>query len=93
MIYYRKSLKTIHRLDVDDEQVEGICMQVKTDSRDILVGTIYRPTNQNHEFFTAFPKLIENIWIKFSNIILLGDFSTSIYYGTNGATRRTKETR
>ena len=58
--------------------MEGICMQVKADSRDILVGTIYRPTNQNNEFFSAFPKLIDNIWIKFSNIILLGDFNTNL---------------
>ena len=53
--YYRKSLKAIHRTDLEDEQVEGMCMQVKPDSRDILVGTIYRPPNQNSEFFTAFP--------------------------------------
>ena len=58
-------------------------MQVKADSRDILVGTIlvgtiYQPTNQNNEFFSAFQKLIENIWIKFSNIILLGDFNTNL---------------
>ena len=83
VIYYHKSLKTIHWLDLDDEQVEGICMQVKADSRDILVGTIlvgtiYWPTNQNNEFFSAFQKLIENIWIKFSNIILLGDFNTNL---------------
>ena len=53
-------------------------MQVKADSRDILVGTIYRPPNQNNEFFTAFPKLMENIWTKFSNIVLLGDFNTNL---------------
>ena len=39
VIYYSKSLKAIHRPDLEDEQVEGICMQVKADSRDILVGT------------------------------------------------------
>ena len=55
VIYYRKLLKAIHRPDLEDEQVEGMCMQVKPDSRDILVGTIYRPPNQNSEFFTAFP--------------------------------------
>ena len=29
--YYRKSLKAIHRPDLEDERVEGICMQVKAD--------------------------------------------------------------
>ena len=75
VIYYRKLLKAIHRPDLEDEQVEGIGMQVTADSRDILVETIYRPPNQNSEFFTAFPKLMENIWTKFSNIVLLGDLS------------------
>ena len=66
-------------------------MQVKADSRDILVGTIlvgtiYWPTNQNNEFFSAFQKLIENIWIKFSNIILLGDFNTNLLRNKCGDT-------
>ena len=51
-----------------------------------LVGTTYRPPNQNSEFFTAFPKLIENIWIKFSNIILLGDFYTNLLQDERGNT-------
>ena len=76
----------MHRLDLDNEQVEGICMQVKADSRDVLVGTIYWPPNRNSEFFTAFPKLVENIWIKFSNIILLGDFNTNLLQDGHGDT-------
>ena len=86
VIYYRKSLKAIHQPDLEDEQVEGICMQVKADSRDILVGTIYRPPNQNSEFFTAFPKLMENIWTKFSNIVLLGDLNTNLLQDERGDT-------
>ena len=58
--------------------MEGICIQVKADSRDILVGTIYRPPNQNSEFFTAFPKLMDNIWTKFSNIVIIGDFNSNL---------------
>ena len=86
VIYYRKLLKAIHRPDLEDEQVEGICMQVKADSRDILVGTIYRPPNQNSEFFTAFPKLMENIWTKFSNIVLLEDLNTNLLQDERGDT-------
>ena len=86
ILYYCKSLKAIHRLDLENEQVEGICTLVKADSRDILVGTIYRPPNQNSEFFTAFPKLMENIWIKFSNIVILGDFNTNLLEDERGDT-------
>ena len=61
-------------------------MQVKADSKDILVGTIYRPPNQNSEFFTAFSKLMVNIWTKFSNIVLLGDFNTNLLQDEHGHT-------
>ena len=86
VIYYRKSLKVINRPGFGDKQVKGICMQVKADSRDNLIGTIYRPPNQNSEFSTAFPKLLENIWIKFSNTILLGDYNASLLQDERGNT-------
>ena len=77
VIYYRKLLKAIHRPDLEDEQVEGICMQEKAESR---------PPNQNSEFFTAFPKLMENIWTKFSNIVLLEDLNTNLLQDERGDT-------
>ena len=63
-----------------------VFFQWKADSRDILVGTIYRPPNQNSEFFTAFPKLMENMWTKFSNIVILGDFNTNLLEDERGDT-------
>ena len=66
-IHYRKSLKVIHRPDLEDDKVEAIFMQVKAGSRDTMIGIIYRPPNQNSEFFTVFPKLLENVWLKFKS--------------------------
>ena len=63
-----------------------VFFQWKANSRDILVGTIYRPPNQNSEFFTTFPKLMENIWTKFSNIVLLGDLNTNLLQDERGDT-------
>ena len=85
-MYYRKSLKVIHRPDLEDDKVEGIFMQVKAGSRDTEVGIIYRPPNHNSEFFTVFPKLLENVWLKFSNIVLLGDFNTNLLQNERGDT-------
>ena len=66
--------------------MEGIFMQVKAGSRDTVVGIIYRPPNHNSEFFTVFPKLLENVWLKFSNIVLLGDFNTNLLQNERGDT-------
>ena len=71
VLYYRESLKVIHRPDLEEDKVEGICMQVKTGSRDTLIGIIYRPPNQNNEFFAAFPKLLEKAWMKFSGLLVI----------------------
>ena len=75
--------------------VSTICRKYdihKDDSRDTMIGIIYRPPNQNSEFFTVFPRLLENVWLKFSNIVLLGDFNTN-YFRANVETQRTKERR
>ena len=64
--------------------MEGICMQVKAGAKDTMLGIIYRPPNQTNEFFSAFPKLLEKAWMKFSNIVLLGDFSSNLLQDGNG---------
>lgn len=40
VLYYRKSMKVIHRLDLEEDKVEGICVQVKAGSNDTLLGII-----------------------------------------------------
>lgn len=84
VLYYHKSLKVIHRPDLEEDKVEGICAQVKAGSRDILIGIIYRPPNQNNDFFSVFPRLLEKAWTKFSNIVLLGDFNTNLLQDQHG---------
>lgn len=86
-------MKVIHRLDLEEDKVEGICVQVKAGSKDTLLGIIYRPPNQNSEFFAVFPKLLEKAWMKFSNIVLLGGFNIAIYYRTKPAKYPTRGTR
>lgn len=35
-VYYRKTLKAIRRMDLEEHNIEMICLQVKASSRDIL---------------------------------------------------------
>ena len=84
IIYYRKSLKIIHRLHLEEDKVEGICMQVKAGAMDTMLRIIYRPPNQTNGFFSAFPQLLEKAWMKFSNIVLLGEFNCNLLQDGNG---------
>lgn len=59
-------------------------MQVKAGARDLMLGIIYRPPNQTNEFFSTFPKLLEKGLVRFSNIVLLGDFNSNLQQDGNG---------
>lgn len=59
-------------------------MQVKAGARDIMLGIIYRPPNQTNKFFSTFPKLLEKGLVRFSNIVLLGDFNSNLQQDGNG---------
>ena len=83
IVYYRKSLKVLRRMDLEDQDIEMICLQVKTDSRDTLIGTVYRPPD-NCDFFIVFPRSLEKVWMKFTNIVLVGDFNCNLLKNSQG---------
>lgn len=87
MLYYHKSLRVIHRPDLEEDKVEGICAQVKAGSRDILIGIIYRPPNQNNDFSLCSQDCLKKLGqspTKFLNIVLLGDFNTNLLQDQHG---------
>ena len=52
-------------------------MDISFHSQKLLVGSIYRPLDWVN-FFEEFPLLMENIWRKRRNIVLLGDFNVNL---------------
>ena len=52
-------------------------MDVSLHSQKLLVGSIYRPPDYAN-FFIEFPVLMEGIWRRRTNIVLLGDFNVNL---------------
>ena len=76
-MYYRNTLKILRRLDLENPNIETICLQVKAGPTDLLIGIAYCSPNNNN-FFTEFPKALERMWMKHANIVLLGDVNCNL---------------
>lgn len=46
-------------------------------SQRLLLGTFYRPPTDN-QFFDKFHAILEDLWLKRSNIMIMGDFNSDI---------------
>lgn len=62
--------------------LEATWLNVTLRSQSFLIGCIYRPP-QDSLFFNHFRNVLENIWLRRKNIILLGDFNSDMLKGSN----------
>ena len=46
-------------------------------SQRLLLGTLYRPPTDN-QFFGKFHSTLDDLWLKRSNILIMGDFNSNI---------------
>lgn len=60
----------------------ALWIKVNTGQTSIMLGVVYRPSYVN-EFFINFVQPLEKIWLKYQNIVVLGDFNCDIYSTSN----------
>lgn len=78
LIYYFEDLNAYEcKLLSDKSPIEAAWVDISFHSQKLLVGSIYRPPDYGN-FFDEFRLLLENLWRKRSNIVLLGDFSVNV---------------
>ena len=76
LIYYFEDLNAYECKDLSDKSPIEAWVYISFHSQKLLVGSIYRPPDYGN-FFDEFRLLLENLWRKRSNIVLLGDFSVN----------------
>lgn len=78
LIYFAEDLNAYECKDLSDKSsIEAAWVDISFHSQKLLVGLIYRPPDCVN-FFNEFPLLMENLWRKRSNNVLLGDFSVNL---------------
>lgn len=63
--------------------LEATWLNVTLRSQSFLIGCIYTRPPQDSLFFNHFRNVLENIWLRRKNIILLGDFNSDMLKGSN----------
>lgn len=82
LIYFKVNLTAYLVARWNCTDLEATSLNVTLRSQSFLIGCIYRPP-QDSLFFNHFRNVLENIWLRRKNIILLGDFNSDMLKGSN----------
>ena len=58
----------------ESTDIEGIWLKIMFESSAFIVGSIYRPRSDS-EFFQRFYIMLEKVWLKYRNVIVIGDLN------------------
>ena len=78
-IYFNECLEITPIGWIDNLGTESIWMDLYVHSQHYLIAGIYRPPNR-FDFYDQLKSILETIWIKRKNIILLGDLNSDILF-------------
>ena len=78
VMYYKECLNVIQRDDISSKSDhEQMWIELTLASQRLLLGTLYRPPTDN-QFFDTFHSTLDDLWLKRSNILIMGDFNSNI---------------
>ena len=78
VMYYKKCLNVTERDDIcSKSDLEQVWIDLMLASQRLLLGTFYRPPTDN-QFFDKFHAILDDLWLKRSNIMIMGDFNSDI---------------
>ena len=78
VMYSKKCLNVIERDDIySKSDLEQVWIDLMLASQRLLLGTFYRPPTDN-QFFDKFHAILDDLWLKRSNIMIMGDFNSDI---------------
>lgn len=82
VIYYRDNLNIFEDLKWNIHQdFEAVWLNITIRSQSTLLGCLYRPPKSN-TFYNDLHDLLNKIWVKRKNVILLGDFNCNLFANT-----------
>ena len=78
-MYYGEHLDITVKDDIDKRSTESVWMSLLIDSQHYLIAGIYRPLNRD-DFYDKLKDILDEIWIKRKNVVLLGDFNSDLLF-------------
>ena len=68
---------------IETREVEAIWLKLTTNSTSTILGTVYRPPSDSN-FYNIFHTVLEKVWSKFRNVLIVGDLNADITPSKNG---------
>ena len=82
LIYYQESLTVHPDLKWDIQELEAVWINLTMRSQSTLIGCLYRPP-KDMTFFSSLQGLLNKIWVKRKNVVLIGDLNSNLPPATN----------
>ena len=79
LTYYKNDLQVAEMNDRLESNIEAVWVELILHSQRVLIGTIHRHP-KDMAFYDKFNTVLEGIWQKRKNIILLGDFNSGMKF-------------
>ncbi len=81
LLYVKESLEAYEEIKIvtKEDDIEGVWINILCQSQSWLLACIYWPPD-NAVFFDTFNKVLERVWVKKKNILLLGDFNCDFLF-------------
>ena len=74
LVYIANHLCFTRLKSFESTDIEGIWLKIMFDLSAFIVGSIYRPPSDS-EFFQRFYITLEKVWLKYKNVIVIGDLN------------------
>ena len=77
LVYIANRICSTRMKSLECPTIESIWLRVNINSTQFIIGTIYRPPS-SLDFFNNFHKTLEKVWLRFTNVLIVGDFNCTL---------------
>jgi hypothetical protein len=77
LVYYKENLNVILKPEFMVNNIEALWMEITINSQRLLIGNVYRAPD-NNEFYNEFKRILERLWLKRNNMLIMGDFNSDL---------------
>ena len=75
LLYIASHICSTRPSSQESSDIEAIWLKIMVNSSAFIIGTVYRPPSSDSLFFERFQDLLEKLWIKRRNVVIVGDFN------------------
>ena len=85
LFYIASHICSTRLRSLESSDIEATCLKIMVNSSVFIIGAVYRPLSSDSLFFERFQDLLEKLWIKCHNVVIVGDLNCDSARSTDGS--------